>query len=334
VWLLQQRRIVTSGAAESRTAVTAARIAIQNASVTSHALGTYSQRRRDVTTTTTNWRTLPVGDSHALADSVAPRFFVLSALLHVTVVGVLLFVTTGAQVTREATRPDDTASTRRLQTRIVFLATPGPGGGGGGGGNRQPGPVPRAEAPGHDAITIPVARRLTAAPAPIDASRPVQQVLIDATPLASGMAFVVGLPDAQPAASLSRGPGEGGGVGSGIGTGIGSGRGPGMGPGSGGGTGGGVYQIGSGVTPPEVLKQVRPTYTPDALRAMIQGSVVVELVVQQDGTPARIRVVRSLDPGLDQMAIEAVREWRFKPGRLGDTPVDVLVTIILDFNVR
>jgi TonB family protein len=148
------------------------------------------------------------------------------------------------------------------------------------------------------------------------------------------MAFVVGLPDAQPAASLSRGPGEGGGVGSGIGTGIGSGRGPGIGPGSGGGTGGGVYQIGSGVTPPEVLKQVRPTYTPDALRAMIRGSVVVEVVVQRDGTPAGIRVVRSLDSGLDRMAVEAVREWRFKPGRLGDTPVDVLVTIILDFNVR
>ena len=121
----------------------------------------------------------------------------------------------------------------------------------------------------------------------------------------------------------------------GTGTGVGSGRGPGMGPGSGGGTGGGVYRIGGGVTPPEVVTQAKPTYTAEALRAKIQGSVLLEVIVQRDGTPGRVQVVRSLDAGgLDVRAIEAVREWRFKPGRLGDTPVDVLVTIIMDFSVR
>ena len=48
-----------------------------------------------------------------------------------------------------------------------------------------------------------------------------------------------------------------------------------------------------------------------------------------------IRVTRSLDRGgLDEEAIAAVREWRFTPGRIGNTPVDVLVTILMDFNVR
>jgi outer membrane biosynthesis protein TonB len=46
------------------------------------------------------------------------------------------------------------------------------------------------------------------------------------------------------------------------------------------------------------------------------------------------RVTRSLDPGLDSEAIAAARDWRFAPGRVGNTPVDVLVTILLDFNTR
>jgi TonB family protein len=262
-------------------------------------------------------------------------FALTSGFVHALVLGLLVLLTTNAPANAVATAsPKERAPATLLRTHIVFLPTSGPGGGGGGGGNRQPGPIPHAEAPGHDAITLPVAHRIAATTAPVDAPPPVQQILLDAAPLASGIDFVAGLPDAQPAASFSRGPGEGGGVGTGVGTGIGSGRGPGIGPGSGGGIGGGVYRLGAGVTPPEVLIQVKPTYTADALRAMIRGSVVLEVVVQRDGTPAQIRVVRSLDAGLDQAAIAAAGQWRFKPGRLGDTPVDVLVTIILDFNVR
>jgi protein TonB len=107
-----------------------------------------------------------------------------------------------------------------------------------------------------------------------------------------------------------------------------------MGAGSGGGFGGGAYRLGSGVTPPTVLKQVTPKYTADAMRQRIQGVVVLEVVISRDGVPTAIRVTRSLDPGLDGEAIAAAREWRFTPGRIGDMPVDVLVTILLDFNVR
>jgi TonB family protein len=60
----------------------------------------------------------------------------------------------------------------------------------------------------------------------------------------------------------------------------------------------------------------------------------MEAIVATDGRPSQIRVVRSLDPGLDEQAVAAVAKWRFEPGRLGGEPVNVLVTIMLDFWIR
>jgi TonB family protein len=160
-------------------------------------------------------------------------------------------------------------------------------------------------------------------------------LVLDVKPLASGTSQLIGLPDAPSSRPFSQGPGSGGGVGDGSGTGIGSGVGPGLGSGSGGGFGGGAYRLGSGVVAPTLLKEVRPKYTPDALRDRIQGTVVLEVVVGRDGRPTAIRVMRSLDPaGLDEEAVLAARDWRFTPGRVGDTPVDVLVTIQVDFTIR
>ena len=72
----------------------------------------------------------------------------------------------------------------------------------------------------------------------------------------------------------------------------------------------------------------------DALRKAITGTVILEAIVTSDGCASQIRVVRSLDRGLDQEAIAAVMQWRFEPGRLEGTPVDVLVTILVDFSLR
>ena len=79
---------------------------------------------------------------------------------------------------------------------------------------------------------------------------------------------------------------------------------------------------------------MRPTYTADALRNRIQGSVILEAIVRRDGQADAIRVIRSLDPELDAQAIQALRQWRFRPGRLGDTLVDVLVSVVIDFTIR
>jgi TonB family protein len=217
---------------------------------------------------------------------------------------------------------------------LLFTPAARPGGGGGGGGAHQKAPVPKAHGRGDDRVTIP-ATRLPTELAPLTGKElPFQALNIPAKPLASGTDVILGLPMGLEGAPLSRGPGSGGGVGDGTGTGAGSGVGSGLGPGSGGGMGGGVYRPGGGVTAPTLVTQIRPTYTTDALRNRIQGSVTLEAVVRRDGQADAIRVIRSLDPGLDAQAIQALRQWRFRPGRLGDTPVDVLVSVVIDFTIR
>lgn len=228
---------------------------------------------------------------------------------------------------------------------IVFLAPDSlriGGGGGGGGGNQQPGPIRQSQGTGSDAITLRVTKSpqmsvpiASVAAALVEDVAPLASVVLDAKPLAFGTFDQVGLPTGGVPASISTGPGSGGGVGTGIGTGIGSGHGPGVGPGSGGGIGGGVYRPGGAVTAPRVIAEVKPTYTNDALLHKIQGTVVLELVVTRDGRASQIRVVRSLDPeGLDDQAVAAAAQWLFEPGRLAGTPVDVLVTVMLDFWIR
>jgi TonB family protein len=226
------------------------------------------------------------------------------------------------------------------RTHLVFLAPelPRPGGGGGGGGNQQPGKIRRAQGVGSNTITLRARRPPAAASVTTASSRAVENavpsIVLDAKPLASGIFDQAGLPNAV-SSGTSTGPGSGGGVGTGVGTGIGPGDGPGLGPGSGGGTGGGVYRPGGAVSAPRLIKEVKPRYTNEALRNGIQGTVVLEVIVASDGCPSHIRVVRSLDRGgLDEEAVAAVAKWRFEPGRLAGAPVDVLVTIMLDFWIR
>jgi protein TonB len=222
-------------------------------------------------------------------------------------------------------------------THMVFIARDPvvAGSGGGGGGNQQPGPIRRAEGMGRDRITVRIARPATPDGKADIARAPLPELLLDARPLASGTFDQIGLPDGGVAYGFSTGPGSGGGVGDGVGIGIGPGRGPGMGPGEGGGIGGGPYRPGGAVTSPRVLNQVSPSYTSAALLRRIQGTVGLELIVRHDGRVSDIRVVHSLDPGgLDGQAVEAVSHWRFEPGRLAGEPVDVLVSVLIDFSIR
>ena len=262
----------------------------------------------------------------------ANRAGIASVVFHVAVVSIVISM---AAWPRSSSQPSvSEPSTQPTQVpRLVFLLRPGPGGGGGGGGGKQSQEPSGGKAIGHDRLTVPVARRAEVPQPKDDASSPPQQVLLEAKPLASGTMMIPGLLESS-ALVVSRGPGSGSGVGTGTGSGIGSGTGPGVGSGSGGGFGGGVYRLGTGVVPPTVLKEVTPRYTADAMRQRIQGTVALEVIVSREGIPVAIRVTRSLDPGLDNEAIAAAREWRFAPGRVANTPVDVLVTILLDFNIR
>jgi periplasmic protein TonB len=226
----------------------------------------------------------------------------------------------------------------RVDARIIWLSEPGPGGGGGGGGNRMPEPPRPAELPGKDKLSVPVSKPPSLEP-PKQAKEPdpVEQLNIPAKSLAAATESLPGAIEApQAPPSTSQGTGAGGGAGTGDGSGIGPGAGSGLGPGSGGGTGGGVYRPGNGVTLPRLLREVKPDYTTDAMRAKVQGTVLLECVVNINGEVEQIKVVRSLDQtfGLDQQAIKAAKQWRFAPAtRLGQ-PVAVLVTIELSFTLR
>jgi protein TonB len=226
----------------------------------------------------------------------------------------------------------------KTPSQIVWLVQPGPGGGGGGGGNQMKEPPRKAELPGKDKITVPVQKPPTLEAPQITKAEPIPipTVNIPAQALAAAQNSLPGAIDAPSAPSPSQGSGSGGGAGTGRGTGVGPGTGSGLGPGSGGGTGGGVYRLGSGVATPVLLREVKPQYTSDAMRAKIQGTVLVECVVNKDGTVGDVQVVRSLDSvfGLDQEAIKAARQWRFRPGTRGGEPVPVLITIQLDFSLR
>jgi periplasmic protein TonB len=131
----------------------------------------------------------------------------------------------------------------------------------------------------------------------------------------------------------SNGPGSGGGIGSGSGGGVGSGKGGGFGPGEGGGVGGGVYRVGGGVTAPVVLTKKDPEYSEEARKAKYQGTVLLAIEVSPSGTASNIKVVRSLGLGLDEKAIEAVKQWKFKPGYKDGKPVTVAATIEVNFRL-
>lgn len=131
----------------------------------------------------------------------------------------------------------------------------------------------------------------------------------------------------------SNGTGSLGGLGSGSGGGVGSGTGPGFGPGEGGGVGGGIFHVGGGVSPPRVIYQVDPEFSEEARKAKYQGTCTLMLVVGTDGRPTNIRVASSLGMGLDEKAIEAVKNWRFEPSMKDGHPVRVEIAVEVEFHL-
>jgi TonB family protein len=131
----------------------------------------------------------------------------------------------------------------------------------------------------------------------------------------------------------SNGTGSGGGIGSGSGGGVGSGRGPGVGPGWGGGIGGGAYRVGGGVSAPRALYAPDPEYSEEARKAKWQGTVVLWVIVGPDGKPRDIKIQRSLGMGLDEKAIEAVRQWKFDPAKKDGQPVAVQINVEVNFRL-
>lgn len=122
-------------------------------------------------------------------------------------------------------------------------------------------------------------------------------------------------------------------MGNGSGTGLGSGNGSGLGPGSGGNTGGGPRRIGGGVSAPILVYSVEPEFSEEARKAKVAGNVLVNLWVGTDGLPSHVHVIRGVGMGLDEKAVEAVRQYKFKPAMEGGKPVLVELNVEVNFQI-
>lgn len=122
-------------------------------------------------------------------------------------------------------------------------------------------------------------------------------------------------------------------MGNGRGTGIGSGNGSGFGDGTGGNFGGGLRQIGGGVSAPRLVYKVEAEFSEEARKAKFMGVVTVNIVIDENGKPRNVRVVRGVGMGLDQKAIEAVQQYKFKPAMEKGKPVAVAMNIEVDFQI-
>lgn len=222
--------------------------------------------------------------------------------------------------------------------QLIFLATPGPGGGGGGSGREQPAPPPEAETEGPRKVSSPVPearepKPILPAPRPLNAE-PLPALVAPIVSAPADMRTRAGVLQQTEVAIDSAGPGKGGNVGGGTGAGIGDGTGSGLGPGSGGGTGGGVYRPGSGIDPPRLLREVKADYTEEARQRGISGEVVMEIVVRRDGSVGDVKVLQGLGGGLNDRAVQAVRQWHFSPAHKQNEAVDVMVEVAVEFKLR
>jgi len=144
----------------------------------------------------------------------------------------------------------------------------------------------------------------------------------------------LGMAQSPQVALASQGRGSGSGFGQGLGGGIGAGHGSGAGPGSGGGYGGGLMSVGGGVSAPQLIHSVQPEFTDDARRANYQGSVSIKLIVDSQGNPQDVRLASHLGMGLDEKAIEAVRQYKFRAAMYQGHPVSVQIVIDVDFHLH
>jgi protein TonB len=232
---------------------------------------------------------------------------------------------------RGSVQKTQTALTQIDIKPFLPIASPGSTGGGGGGGAHDILQAPKGKLPRfqQQPITPPMVIRndhpQLAQEAAIVMPKDLQLATNDLPNL--------GDPRTSVAGPASNGTGTMAGMGTGTGGGIGSGKANGYGPGEGGGYGGGLYHVGGGVAAPQLIYSVDPEFSDEARRAKFQGVCTVSLVVDAQGNPQRVQVVRHLGMGLDQRAVAAVRQYRFKPATLQGKPVPVEVNIEVNFRI-
>jgi protein TonB len=194
---------------------------------------------------------------------------------------------------------------------------------GGGGGQRGPTPVTKGQLPkfADQQITPPKAPPLEEPK--IRMPDPTIEVQKDLKMATSNM----------PNLGMPNSPLIGTSMGNGSGSGLGSGNGSGMGPGSGGNYGGGLRKIGGGVSSPVVIYQVDPEFSEEARKAKFMGVVLVNLIVDAQGRPQNVHVLRGVGMGLDGKAVDAVKLYKFKPAMEAGKPVAVELNVEVNFQI-
>jgi N-carbamoyl-L-amino-acid hydrolase len=92
-----------------------------------------------------------------------------------------------------------------------------------------------------------------------------------------------------------------------------------------------VFKVGGGVTGPRIIHKVEPQFTKEARKAHVQGTVLIAVIINADGTVRDPRVVKSVGYGLDETALAAVKQWKFVPGMKDGKPVPVYAQIEVTF---
>lgn len=262
----------------------------------------------------------------------SPKSRIISAIFHVGMIGLILWV--GARVDKVIVPP---ATITHVDFKLFAPAPPAPkmlpvapkAGGGGGGGDHQPIEPSKGRAPKLAKVQLnaPQLARLEHPKLPAEPTEPVK---IPDDPRMPNL----GLTDSVQVKLASQGSGSGSGFGHGFGGGLGAGHGVGAGPGSGGGYGGGVMSVGGGVSAPVVIHSIDPEFTEQARLTNFQGTVVLQLIVDTDGNPQNVHVTRHLGLGLDEKAIEAVRQYKFRPAMYQGHPVAVQIVVDVDFHLH
>jgi TonB family protein len=240
----------------------------------------------------------------------------ISVLLHIAAIILLLLLTPSSTgVLGQATKE------RIRGPRILLSPIPAPSKGGG----------------GSDSLTKPSRGVLPRyalhqfAPPLVQQENPNPKLVVEPTIVVASAdlsvppATPIGLPSGMPGPP-SGGSGHRGGIGSGVEGGVGDGTGPGM-------EGMVPQPLRGAIKQPVAIYKVEPEYSEEARKVRVQGTVVVEALIDEKGATRALRVREGLGYGLDEQAMEAVNHWRFRPATRDGRPIPLVGTFYLTFRL-
>ena len=261
----------------------------------------------------------PIAVVDRMAVKRDPKSTAVAVVLHALVIG-LIFYLVAKKVQFSA--PQKPALLTNLEVPPPIKMPPKATTMGGGGGQKSPAPAAQGRLPKFAPETIVPPK-----------APPLVQPKIAIEPTINLQKDIHMADSKLPTFGDPRSPLVGVGMGTGSGTGIGSGNGNGLGTGNGGNMGGGAMRIGGGVSPPIPVSMPDPEFSEEARKAKVSGNVLVYLWVDQNGNPTHVRVIRGIGMGLDEKAMEAVRQYKFKPAKKDGKPVTVEMNVEVNFTI-